>query len=389
MATEMGLEYMTIYEVDAKGRPHGRTETVRLSTGTLPLPERVYCYQCYCYHDGFKEEAPGIKSLISVGQYLEGKRHGTWKQWPTTCPDDTISPDSLQDPWITLNYDHGVPNGPVKLFYSIEKWLYTDTFTLVDGIVQGERVIKIGDSWAPHYELVCNYVDGQLHGCLTVKVKTELEDGNYMRVTKQEYHKGEVKGNRITYMHPLFGRDRRPILHSVIGVKGGHLHGPLAIYYPSHSRRLYCVANYQNGILKGRFRRWNERGELVMSHNFTGEEYYEAEQEYEELMEQMETDLLMTSYEVSTLNAHIKCAADPEHESGLSNPHYSHFEETGLLVQMYSGNSALSGLKFFDGYFSSLTRDDYYEEGYNGWDDYDEDRYSYRTEWTDDYRGRW
>ncbi len=179
------------------------------------------------------------------------------------------------------------------------------------------------------------------------------------------------------------------MLHSVIGVKGATLHGPVVIYYPSHSRRLYCVANYQNGILKGRFRRWNERGELVMSHNFTGEEYYEAEQEYEELMEQMETDLLMTSYEVSTLNAHIKCPADPEHESGLSNAHYSlHEEEEAELVQMYTGNTALIGLKFFDGYFPAWAEYKY-EERYNGWDDYDEDRYSYRTEWTDDYRGRW
>ncbi len=137
------------------------------------------------------------------------------------------------------------------------------------------------------------------------------------------------------------------------------------------------VVNYHDGILKGRYKRWDERGELVESHFFTGEEHYGPTEEYLELKAWVDSLTEITHYEVPELKAHIMTSLDPDHQVGFAYPDTSLLSATAPLAIMNSTLPAVQALKHFKGYFQSSTYDDY-SERYN-----DEDYYSdgYNSPW--------
>lgn len=366
------LKFMTIYEVDAEGRPHGRMETVRYEEGGIQT-DRSWCAACECYHeDGpSREVKPGVRSLSSVGQFVHGLRHGLWHLYPCTG-----NMWECEKPWVTVPYENGVPHGIVLLEYHKEDGIMQEAFTMVHGVIQGQRTIV---NRFTGYKLECTYLDGKLHGQLSIAKQVVIADGGgFNQTTTQEYHHGVPKGNRITNMRPVGGyHHNRKMLHSVVGIKDGQLNGPTLLYYPGPSKQLACIANFRNGVLKGRVRCWDERGELKESHFFTGEEHYKPTEEYLALKEWIDDHIHITHYEVPELKAHIMTSVDPGHQVGFAYPDASLLSKTARLAVMYNTFAAAQALKHFKGYFPTSTSD-VYSEHYSDEDyysDYYDDRY--------------
>jgi antitoxin component YwqK of YwqJK toxin-antitoxin module len=356
------LKFMTIYEVDAQGRPHGRTETVRYEEERSQA-DRYWCDSCEDYHDDLAVQTkPGIKSLSSVGQFNHGLRHGLWHLYSCTAHVGS------GQPWITVPYENGVPHGIVLLKYHKDGGNVEETFTMANGVIQGQRTIVYKTQG---YKLTCNYLDGKLHGTLSLKHSAQAYDVAYAQTTLQEYHHGDPKGNRITYMQRTYGPlKHKKMLHSVVGIRNGMLNGTTTVYYPGPCKKLCMVVNYRDGILKGAYKHWDERGELIESHFFTGEEHYMPTEEYLAIREVIDDNIQMTHYEVPVLKAHIMTSVDPDHQVGFAYPDASLLSKTAPLAVMDSSFSAVMKLKHFKGYFQSSTYNDY-SERYN-----DEDYYS-------------
>lgn len=377
------LKFMTIFEVDEEGLPHGCMETVRYEEGGV-WGRGDWCDTCGDYHEDMSVQTkPGIRSISSVGEFVHGKRHGLWYLYPCTSSQWTV-----EHPWVTVPYVNGLPHGLVLLQYNKEsEYVMTkEAFNMVHGVIQGRRTIT---NRYEGYKLECNYLDGKLHGRLSIEKRVIIDSGGefYQTIT-QEYHHGVPKGNRITYMRPVFGHlQHLKMLHSVVGIKDGELNGPTLLYYPGPSKQLACIANFRNGILRGRVRCWDERGELKESHFFTGEEYYQPTEEYLALKEWIDIHIGMTHYEVPELKAHIWTPVDPDHQVGFSFPDASLVDPNVRLVMMDSTHSHVMELKHFKGYFPTTASYSYEDEDYYS-DNYD-DRWEDHTEYTDDYRGRW
>jgi hypothetical protein len=273
----------------------------------------------------------------------------------------------------------GIPHGEVNLKYyrNNDREMTEETFTMVNGVIQGRRSIVTGMFRGHTYELECNYLDGKLHGMLKMQQRFVTCDGQeYHQTTTQEYHHDEPKGSRITYMQPIFGPlNHIKMLQSVVSIRNGKLNGTVAMYHPGTSKQLAFIANFRDGILKGKFRRWDERGELMESHFFTGEEHYQPDQEYDILKTWIDSQIDLTLYEVPPLKAHIMTAIDPDHSVGFSFPDPSLLSPNVMLTIMDNTFNTVKGLKHFKGYFSTSTYDDdyYYPPRYEDEDYYSDD----------------
>ncbi len=393
---ESGHRYITLYTVDKQGLPHGQSESARVVFEGDTITH--WCESCLCHHD--EQMQPGVKSLIQVGNYEHGLRHGEFALWPITVqgendyyPEDT--------PLARVNYVEGVLQGPVTTLYNYAPGYYaTDKYECVNGVVQGKRIIE--STIHDHFKLECNYRDGLLHG--TVSMESMVPNGllaDAYRMT-ETYVNGVGQGLRQIFR----GWDKDWRLICVMNIKDGELHGPTVFYQETGSIRqqVRCRMNYNKGILKGRYQQFDERGAEVDNHWFTGESRSEEEAEYIEAVNQQVAAFCRS---VPSIQAGIWSPVDPEFDLGVIQICGSRvITAGGRPIEMAATDVkyAVPGLKHFKGSFqegpsylelSQRLRMGRYTVGGNRYDDdeyYDSDddfRAAPRRRWDDeDYYDR-
>ncbi len=370
-----GHRYITLYTVDEQGRPHGQAESARVLFEGDSIAN--WCDACQCDH--IQEVQPGVKSLIQVGNYQHGLRHGEFALWPITVPTNTdYYPD--WDPLAKVNYVEGVLHGAVEALYNFAPGQYaTDKYTFVNGVVQGKRTIesKVSD----YTRLECNYRDGLVHGTVSTEYMAPGEAfADAYRIT-ETYVNGLSQGKRKIYR----GWINNWRLVGVMNIKDGELHGSTVLYQEepgSIRQQVRKRMNYHKGVLKGRYQAYDERGAEVESHWFTGESRSEEEAEY---AEGVNRDVAVFTLVIPPIQCGIWSPVDPDFDLGVTRICGSRvFSANGKPHEMHANDIqyAYPNLLHFRGQFNVA------EEQHSGWEDEyydsDDDSWPRRRRWDDD-----
>jgi antitoxin component YwqK of YwqJK toxin-antitoxin module len=378
-----GEKFITLYTIDELGRPHGQAESARVAFEGDTKTD--WCDACQCNHTDYVP--PGVKSLVQVGNYQHGLRHGTFAMWPITVSSERkYFPEN--SPLIRVNYVEGVLHGPVKALYSFAPGYYaTDKYEFVNGVVQGKRTIA--STVYDHFKIECNYRDGLLHGTVIKGYPVPHAMLGYYRIT-ETYVNGLSQGKRQIFRG--WGSDWT--LVGVMHIKDGELEGPAVLYNEepgSIRQQVRQRMNYHKGILKGHYQRFDERGAEVESHWFTGESRSEEEAEYAELVNQQVDAFTL---EVPPIRCGIWSPVDPASDLGVTRICGSRvYPAGGKLLEMTANdaNQACPELKHFHGHISgrvAALEASYEDEYYNSDDDYNSDYWDPRHGYDSDYLDR-
>ncbi len=363
-----GHRYITLYTVDQEGRPHGQAESARVVFEGDSISH--WCDACQCNH--IQEIQAGVKSLIQIGSYQHGLRHGAFAMWPITVPaENHYYPEAT--PIARVNYVEGVLHGPVEALYNFAPGYYaTDKYGFVNGVVQGKRTIA--SQVYDHFKIECNYRDGLVHGTVTKEYPVPHAMLGHYRIT-ETYVNGLSQGKRQIFRG--WGDDWK--LVGVMHIKDGELHGPTVLYNEelgSIRQQVRCRMNYSKGVLKGRYQAFDERGAEIESHWFTGESRSEEEAEYAEEVNQQVAAFTLT---IPPIQCGIWSPVDPDLDLGATricgSLVYS-ADSKPLEMTAADAKHAFPDLKHFHGQFTSQAADQY-------WGSYNEDEY-YDSDYDDD-----